>query len=165
MHRFPADLLNGYKSFMTERYANEKGRYKELAGGGQNPTTMVIACCDSRREFGVNNTPFGRQDSNGPKDTGAGGYCFGNQCPDDVINRRHGYGIDSIDTAGYLRICSAEINLKASLPDGEARTDLYRSNFDPVVVEVILGGVGSLRNGPQQCANHPLGIVLQMDAI
>jgi carbonic anhydrase len=48
MHRFPADLLNGYKSFMSERYANEKGRYKQLAGDGQNPTTMVIACCDSR---------------------------------------------------------------------------------------------------------------------
>ena len=46
MHRFPANLLDGYKSFMSERY--EKDRYRELAKDGQNPTTMVIACCDSR---------------------------------------------------------------------------------------------------------------------
>ena len=48
MHRFPAALLDGYKSFMAERYAREKDRYRELARGGQNPTAMIIACCDSR---------------------------------------------------------------------------------------------------------------------
>ena len=45
MHRFPADLLDGYKSFMDERY--EQQRYRALAEG-QNPETMIIACCDSR---------------------------------------------------------------------------------------------------------------------
>jgi carbonic anhydrase len=48
MHRFPATLLDGYRAFMDDRYARESGRYKELAKGGQNPTTMIIACCDSR---------------------------------------------------------------------------------------------------------------------
>ena len=48
MHRFPASLLDGYKSFMSERYLREKHLYKELAESGQNPTTMIIACCDSR---------------------------------------------------------------------------------------------------------------------
>ena len=48
MHRFPAALLDGYKSFMSERYQAEKPRYRELAASGQNPTAMIIACCDSR---------------------------------------------------------------------------------------------------------------------
>jgi len=33
---------------MSDRYLREKDRYRELATGGQNPTTMIIACCDSR---------------------------------------------------------------------------------------------------------------------
>ena len=45
MHRFPAALLDGYRSFMNERY--EQHRYRELAEG-QSPETMIIACCDSR---------------------------------------------------------------------------------------------------------------------
>ena len=45
MHRFPAALLDGYKSFMDERY--EQQRYRVLAEG-QTPETMIIACCDSR---------------------------------------------------------------------------------------------------------------------
>ncbi len=48
MHRFPASLLDGYRAFMDERYAQEKDRYRTLADGGQNPKTMIIACCDSR---------------------------------------------------------------------------------------------------------------------
>jgi carbonic anhydrase len=48
MHRFPASLLDGYRAFMDERYAREKDRYRTLADGGQNPRTMIIACCDSR---------------------------------------------------------------------------------------------------------------------
>jgi carbonic anhydrase len=47
MHRFPAELLEGYRAFMDDRYARESGRYKELAKG-QSPKTMIIACCDSR---------------------------------------------------------------------------------------------------------------------
>src|SRR5690606_27488721 len=35
-------------SFMKDRYARERGRYKKLAASGQNPAALIIACCDSR---------------------------------------------------------------------------------------------------------------------
>ena len=33
---------------MSGRYVREEGLYRDLAKSGQNPTTMIIACCDSR---------------------------------------------------------------------------------------------------------------------
>ncbi|RDE09621.1 carbonic anhydrase [Pelagibacterium lacus] len=45
---FPAFLLDGYRSFMAGPYVEERDRYRNLAENGQHPTTMVIACCDSR---------------------------------------------------------------------------------------------------------------------
>ncbi|WP_108396644.1 carbonic anhydrase [Devosia submarina] len=48
MHRFPQELLKGHANFMAGRYVREKDRYRELAAIGQSPTTMIIACCDSR---------------------------------------------------------------------------------------------------------------------
>ncbi|MFM2279702.1 MAG: hypothetical protein RLZZ444_1933 [Pseudomonadota bacterium] len=48
MNTFPARLLDGYHSFMSGRYSTEADRYRNLAEAGQKPTTMVIACCDSR---------------------------------------------------------------------------------------------------------------------
>ena len=48
MHSFPEHLLAGYRAFMGGRYTKERDRYRQLATGGQSPTTMVIACCDSR---------------------------------------------------------------------------------------------------------------------
>jgi carbonic anhydrase len=48
MHRFPTHLLDGYRSFMAERYQREKDRYRALAQSGQKPAAMIIACCDSR---------------------------------------------------------------------------------------------------------------------
>ena len=48
MHGFPDHLLKGHANFMAGRYVREKDRYRELAASGQNPTTMIIACCDSR---------------------------------------------------------------------------------------------------------------------
>lgn len=45
MHRFPKQLIEGYRAFMDERYQEQ--RYRTLAEG-QQPDTMVIACCDSR---------------------------------------------------------------------------------------------------------------------
>ncbi|MET3927826.1 carbonic anhydrase [Devosia sp. 2618] len=48
MHSFPEHLLKGHANFMAGRYLREKDRYRELADGGQTPTTMIIACCDSR---------------------------------------------------------------------------------------------------------------------
>lgn len=48
MQNFPSHLLSGYRYFMDQRYANEQQRYHDLATEGQSPTTMIIACCDSR---------------------------------------------------------------------------------------------------------------------
>ncbi len=45
---FPPFLLEGYRNFMAGRYSVEEQRYRTLAAEGQRPTTMVIACCDSR---------------------------------------------------------------------------------------------------------------------
>lgn len=48
MSSFPDHLLNGYRSFVTDRHVAERERYRELAETGQKPETLVIACCDSR---------------------------------------------------------------------------------------------------------------------
>jgi carbonic anhydrase len=48
MQRFPSSLLNGYRNFMSGRYIDERDRYRSLAEDGQKPTTLVIACSDSR---------------------------------------------------------------------------------------------------------------------
>jgi carbonic anhydrase len=48
MQRFPTPLLDGYRNFMNGRYADARDRYRMLAEDGQSPTTLVIACCDSR---------------------------------------------------------------------------------------------------------------------
>jgi carbonic anhydrase len=48
MHRFPDHLLKGHANFMAGRYAKEKERIRDLATAGQSPSTMIIACCDSR---------------------------------------------------------------------------------------------------------------------
>lgn len=48
MTHLPEHLLNGYRNFMSGRYSAESSRYRTLAKEGQAPSTMVIACCDSR---------------------------------------------------------------------------------------------------------------------
>ena len=48
MSTFPPRLLEGYNTFMSGRYADERDRYRQLAETGQEPHTLVIACCDSR---------------------------------------------------------------------------------------------------------------------
>ena len=48
MNSFPDRLLNGYRNFMSGRYAEQSARYRALAETGQKPKTLVIACCDSR---------------------------------------------------------------------------------------------------------------------
>jgi carbonic anhydrase len=48
MHRFPDHLLKGHANFMAGRYVREKDRIRDLAAEGQTPSTMIIACCDSR---------------------------------------------------------------------------------------------------------------------
>jgi carbonic anhydrase len=44
---FPERLRDGYRAFLGDRFARERGRYESLAEG-QSPETMVIGCCDSR---------------------------------------------------------------------------------------------------------------------
>jgi len=48
MTTFPGNLLDGYHAFKSGRFADERDRYRELAEKGQTPSTLVIACCDSR---------------------------------------------------------------------------------------------------------------------
>src|SRR6201998_1729992 len=48
MITFPRRLLDGYRTFATERLPTEQSRYRELSERGQSPEVMVIGCCDSR---------------------------------------------------------------------------------------------------------------------
>jgi len=48
MNTFPEKLLDGYRNFKTNKFVEERDRYKALAEQGQVPETLVIACCDSR---------------------------------------------------------------------------------------------------------------------
>ncbi|MGA2054268.1 MAG: carbonic anhydrase [Bradyrhizobium sp.] len=45
---FPQQLLDGYRTFRTQRLPTEQSRYRELSERGQSPEVMVIGCCDSR---------------------------------------------------------------------------------------------------------------------
>ena len=44
----PGELREGYRRFRQTRYATEIERYRRLEADGQRPTTIVIACSDSR---------------------------------------------------------------------------------------------------------------------
>src|ERR1700746_512871 len=48
MISFPKSLLDGYRTFRTQRLPTEQTRYRELSVKGQSPEVMVIGCCDSR---------------------------------------------------------------------------------------------------------------------
>ena len=48
MVEFPSKLLDGYYNFRSGNFLVEKKRYELLGDVGQKPSTMVIACCDSR---------------------------------------------------------------------------------------------------------------------
>ena len=48
MITFPQHLLQGYRTFTTERLPTEQTRYRDLSVRGQAPEVMVIGCCDSR---------------------------------------------------------------------------------------------------------------------
>lgn len=45
---FPQHLIDGYRTFTSQRLPTEQSRYRELSERGQSPDTMVIGCCDSR---------------------------------------------------------------------------------------------------------------------
>jgi len=44
----PDTLVAGYRRFRSGRYRHEHERYRRLATEGQRPTTMLVACSDSR---------------------------------------------------------------------------------------------------------------------
>jgi len=44
------ELVEGYRRFLRERYAEQAALYRTLAAEGQAPRVMVIACCDSRAD-------------------------------------------------------------------------------------------------------------------
>src|ERR1700754_2803742 len=48
MAPFPQHLLDGYRTFKTQRLPTEQSRYRELSERGQSPAVMVVGCCDSR---------------------------------------------------------------------------------------------------------------------
>jgi len=48
MTSFPQHLLEGYRTFTSQRLPTEQTRYRELSERGQSPAVMVIGCCDSR---------------------------------------------------------------------------------------------------------------------
>jgi carbonic anhydrase len=48
MSPFPQQLIDGYRTFASERLPTEQSRYRELSERGQAPEVMVIGCCDSR---------------------------------------------------------------------------------------------------------------------
>jgi carbonic anhydrase len=48
MYQFPENLLSGYQRFMGGRFNEQQARYKVLADTGQQPKTLLVACCDSR---------------------------------------------------------------------------------------------------------------------
>src|SRR6201996_1285574 len=48
MITFPQKLIDGYRTFATQRLPTEQSRYRELSERGQAPEIMVIGCCDSR---------------------------------------------------------------------------------------------------------------------
>jgi carbonic anhydrase len=48
MSSFPQHLIEGYRTFTSQRLPTEQARYRELSVRGQTPEVMVIGCCDSR---------------------------------------------------------------------------------------------------------------------
>jgi carbonic anhydrase len=48
MSPFPPHLLEGYRTFTSQRLPTEQSRYRDLSVRGQSPEVMVIGCCDSR---------------------------------------------------------------------------------------------------------------------
>src|SRR6476660_2367951 len=48
MSSFPKHLIDGYRTFTSQRLPTEQSRYRELSERGQSPAVMVIGCWDSR---------------------------------------------------------------------------------------------------------------------
>ena len=58
----PKFLIDRYKKWKSSEYLKNEEEFRKLASSGQNPSTMVISCCDSRIHatsiFGANEGEF-----------------------------------------------------------------------------------------------------------
>ena len=46
--KIPDFLLQGFRNWKETEYSKDPAKYRTLSELGQNPSTLVIACCDSR---------------------------------------------------------------------------------------------------------------------
>ena len=44
----PSYLVKRYKNWKETEYKENKSWYRKISREGQNPSTMIISCCDSR---------------------------------------------------------------------------------------------------------------------
>ena len=44
------ELVDGYRSVLAGRYAEQAALYRRLSARGQSPKTLIVACCDSRAD-------------------------------------------------------------------------------------------------------------------
>ncbi len=45
-----SELVTGYREFLTDTWPQQAALYRALANAGQAPSTMIVACCDSRAD-------------------------------------------------------------------------------------------------------------------
>ena len=45
-----AELVAGYREFLTDTWPHQAVLYRALAQAGQSPRVMIVACCDSRAD-------------------------------------------------------------------------------------------------------------------
>jgi len=48
MNEAPRNLVEGFKRFREQHFERNDSLYQQLVTQGQNPKTLVVACCDSR---------------------------------------------------------------------------------------------------------------------
>ena len=44
----PQKLIDGFVRFRERHFSRDDGLFQQLVAQGQNPDTLVVACCDSR---------------------------------------------------------------------------------------------------------------------
>ncbi len=162
MNSFPNELLAGYRAFMDGTYKQQRNRIRELADKGQTPSTMIIACCDSRAApemifdahpgelFVVRNVanlvpeyaPDGRHHST-------------SAAIEFAVN---GLGVSNIVVMGHGR-CGG---IKAALSGGEVKLDegdfigKWMSQLGPVAEQVAAAGI--MTDGERQTALERVGV-------
>src|SRR5213594_2099529 len=78
-----------------------------------------------RRKASVHHTPFGRMNSDRAEYTRTCRDCLGYERSKNIIDSRHGYGIDSVDASRYLRVGPLKVDLKALPVHAHADANFY----------------------------------------